>query len=162
VKGQEHLEPVLGYLTEITEPVFEADEARELRVDAEVAVEVGSGRVAAALEVVDLARPPDDFESIVAENVWHRGVVFGRFSSGPPPEAFEARVVVNGEVRDATTGDVDIEETLAIARRLLAVVGKDVEPGDRIAGSILQVPVGSGDEVAVELEGVGCVGLRIA
>ena len=163
VRGEEHLEPVLGYLTEITDGVFDVSAARDLRVDAEVAIEVGSERVAAALELVDLAQPPDDFESIVAENVWHRGVAFGPFSSAPPPDAFQATVVVNGEVRDTTTGRVDVDETLAIARRLLAVVGKDLQHGDKIiAGSILQVPAGSGDDVAVDLGQLGRVGMSLA
>jgi hypothetical protein len=61
VEGEEHLEPVLGYLTELSDGDFDLGGVSELRVDAEVAVEVGSGRVAAALELVDLARPPDDF-----------------------------------------------------------------------------------------------------
>jgi hypothetical protein len=62
----------------------------------------------------EVAGPPDDFETIVADNVWHRGVAFGRFSSGPPPEAFKARVVVNGEVRDATKGDVDRDSRIGV------------------------------------------------
>jgi hypothetical protein len=88
-------------------------------------------RVGAALELVDVARPPYEFESIVAANIWHR-----------------ARV--------------DVPETVSIARRLLAAVGERLEPGDRIiAGSILQVPVGAGDEIVVDLGELGRVGATI-
>jgi hypothetical protein len=158
VEGEEHLEPVLGYLTELSDGALDPGEARELRVDAEVAVEVGSGRVAAALELVDLARPPDDFETIVAENVWHRGVAFGPFTAEPPPDGFRTSIVVNGETRGETTGSVDVEETVRIAHRLLPTVGEEPRPGDRIiAGSILQVPVAPGEEVAVDLGALGRV-----
>lgn len=125
-------------------------------------IEVGSPlRFAAALELVDVTRPPDDFEKIVAENIWHRGVAFGPFTETPPPDRFPARVTVDGQVRGETEGSVDVEEALRVARRLLPAVADRLEPGDRIiAGSILQVPVTSG-EVTVELGPLGRVGLVV-
>jgi 2-keto-4-pentenoate hydratase len=158
---------VLGYLTSSTlvEPgvVFSAAGASDLRVDAEVAIEVGSARVGAALELVDVVRPPHDFETIVARNIWHRGVAFGPLSGDAPPERFVARVLVDGSVRAFTESTVDIDGTLAIAERLLAAVGEQLEPGDRIiAGSILHVPVTSGDDVVVDLSELGQVGVTIS
>jgi 2-keto-4-pentenoate hydratase len=85
-------------------------------------------------------------------------VAFGPFTTEPRPDAFTARVVVNGEVRGETTGTVDVEKTVRIARRLLPTVGEELRPGDRIiAGSILQVPVAPGDEVIVDLGPLGRV-----
>jgi 2-keto-4-pentenoate hydratase len=161
---------VIGYLTSSTElppgGEFDASGTRQLRVDAEVALEVGSdGRAArfgAALEFVDVARPPHDFETIVAENVWHRGVAFGPFSSEAPPTTFRARVLVEGAVRDVTEAQVDVAETLAIAMRLLGALGERLELHDRIiAGSILHVPVRVGDDVVVDLGPLGTVGAKV-
>jgi 2-keto-4-pentenoate hydratase len=158
---------VLGYLTSRTlvEPggVFAAAGAASLRVDAEVAIEVGSARVGAALELVDVVRPPHDFETIVARNIWHRGVAFGPLSGDAPPERFVARVLVDGSVRASTQGSCDVEGTVAIAEHLLAAVGEQLEPGDRIiAGSILHVPVTSGDDVVVDLGELREVGVTVS
>lgn len=170
VDGEEHLEPVIGYLTSVTvvEPggVYDATGTRDLRVDAEVAVEVGAdggaARFGAALELVDVVRPPHDFETIVVENVWHRCVVFGPSSSAPPPASFDARVLVGGELRAADVGHVDVDETIAVAARLLESVGERLEPGDRIiAGSLVHVPVAHGDEIVVDLDQLGRVGVAV-
>jgi 2-keto-4-pentenoate hydratase len=168
-EGEEQLEPVVGYLlsTTVLEPgeVFDGSLARSLRVDAEVALEIGAdGRAArfgAALELVDVVRPPHDFETIVAENIWHRGVAFGPMSERRSPETFTARVVVNGEVRDETEGTVDVEETVGVVRTLVSAIGTELRQGDRIiAGSLLHVPVGRGD-VTVDLGPIGRVGVTI-
>jgi 2-keto-4-pentenoate hydratase len=69
-----------------------------LHADAEVAFELGrdvdpdnpAGAAAAiagvgvALEIVDLARPPDDPMSVVAANVFHRAVAFAPVPASPP------------------------------------------------------------------------------
>jgi 2-keto-4-pentenoate hydratase len=143
--------------------MFSAAGASSLRVDAEVAIEVGPRRMGPALELVDVVRPPHDFETIVARNIWHRGVAFGPLSGDAPPETFEARVLVDGRVRASTESSVDVEETIAVAESLLAIVDEQLEPGDRIiAGSLLHVPVGAGDEVVVDLGELGRVGVTIS
>src|SRR3954469_24787895 len=78
-------EPTIGHLTTATllEPggTYPAAGVRELRAETELAVQVGEGDrvagLAAALELVDVARPPDGMEGIVAANVFHRAVAFG-------------------------------------------------------------------------------------
>lgn len=166
VEGEEHLEPAVGYLTSATllEPggVFDSSGSTHLRVDAELALEIGddgrSERYGAALELVDVTRPPDDFETIVAENIWHRAVAFGPLSMDPPAGTFDVHVLVNGVLRDATVARADGDETVRIAERLLEAVGERLEPGDRIiAGSLLHVPVARGDEVVVDLGQLGRV-----
>jgi 2-keto-4-pentenoate hydratase len=170
VHGEEHLEPVIGYLTSATllppAGIFDSAGGKELRVDAEVALEVADGgevsRVGAALELVDVARPPHDFETIVAENIWHRAVAFGPLSTKRPRDEVEARVLVNGEVRNAVPALVDVDETVHIAGRLLDAVGERLEPGDRIiAGSLVQVAVAPGDDVVVDLGELGRVDARV-
>lgn len=161
--------PLLGYLTSLTrlEPgsVYRAGAARELRIDAEVALEVSREQdvvgYAAALELVDLGRPPDDFETIVAENLFHRA-----FSVGPTqptlPESVEARVIVNGELRGSGEGLSDYSAAVKRVAQLLRSAGERLEAGDRIiTGAIVQVPVAVGDEVVVELGELGQVSVRI-
>ena len=136
---------------------------RELRADAEVAVEIAEdgtpARFAVALEICDFAGPPAP-EDIVAGNIFHRAVAFA-----PPtscvPDALE--VVVNGESRRARRVAFDPAARVAAVRRVLDVVGERLEPGDRvITGSVVQVPVARGDEVVAAAGGAGRVGLVIA
>lgn len=127
--------------------------------DAALAAVAGFG---AALELVDLARPPDDAETIVAENVFHRAVTFGPLFADLP-EGGEARLVVDGEVVSAALIDVPVADRVLAVARVLEPLGERLEPGDRIiTGSIVQVPVGAGQDVLADLGALGSVGLRIA
>jgi 2-keto-4-pentenoate hydratase len=50
---------------------------------------------------------------------------------------------------------------LAVAR-LLEALGERLEPGDRIiTGSIVQVPVGAGQDVVADLGGLGGARLKV-
>jgi 2-keto-4-pentenoate hydratase len=170
VEGEEHLEPVLGHLTSATRlqpgAVFPAAAANELRADAELAVEIGvegePARFGVALELVDVVRPPDDFESIVAGNIWHRAFALGALRPEPPPEVVHARVLIDGELVESGEQRVDPTETARIARDLLGAAGERLEPGDYIiAGSLVQVPVAPGDEVAADLGELGQVNVKV-
>lgn len=160
--------PVVGHLTSATrlDPggSFDAAGTTDLRVDAELAVEVApDGEVrgfAAALELVDLDRPADEVESVVASNVFHRAFVL---SASLPhlPTPLRARVLVNGEARaeGAAAYDPALLERVA---ELLEAAGERLEPGDRvITGAVVQLPVATGDEVEVELGGLGRLGVTI-
>jgi 2-keto-4-pentenoate hydratase len=144
---------------------FDARATKELRVDAELAVEVGDGyaRYGAALELVDVARPPYDFESIVAENIWHRGVVFGPLRSDPPASELEAVVRINGGCPESARTRESSAETIRIVAGLLAEIGERLELGDRIiCGSLVHVRVAPGDAVAVDLGALGRVEVAIS
>jgi 2-keto-4-pentenoate hydratase len=148
-----------------------------LHADTEVVIEVGrevdaacdaAGAAAAivrlgvGLELVDLGRPPGDLEGIVAGNVFHRAVGIGPGMTMTGPLDAEARSIVNGEVRDAGRARGDYGETVRTVARLLGAVGERLRPGDRIlAGSLAQVPVGPGDEVVAEIDGLGRVAVTI-
>jgi 2-keto-4-pentenoate hydratase len=170
VPGEEHLEPVIGYLTSASQVapggVYRAGGAKELRVDAELAVEIGGDGApvafGAALELVDVARPPYDFESIVAGNVWHRAFALGPLRAEPPPAVVHVEVRVNGEVAGSAEELVDAGEAARIASDLVAAVGERLEPGDRIiAGSLVHVPVARDDDVEVDLGALGRVGVKV-
>jgi 2-keto-4-pentenoate hydratase len=141
-------QPVLGYLTSATliEPggTFDAAGTRELRWETEVAVEVGRSDtvagLAVALELVDVARPPDDLEGIVAGNVAHRALVLG-----PTRQA---------------QGDYDW--VVRSAGEILAAAGERLEPGDLIlSGSITHEPAAPGDKPTAAVEDLGSVEVAI-
>jgi 2-keto-4-pentenoate hydratase len=164
--GDPGREPILGHLTSDTVledgGAFPAAAARELRAETELVVTAGEdGRVAGlgvALELVDVARPPDALEDIVAANVFHRAVVLGPMRPGPLPSGALARAIVDGEEREITVPAADPERVVRDAARLLAAVGERLAPGDRIlSGSSTHVPVGAGDGVEAEIDGLGRV-----
>jgi 2-keto-4-pentenoate hydratase len=162
--------PVIGHLTSATRlgsgATYRAGAARELRAEAEVALEVGEqGRIAgyaAALELVDVGRPPSDLEGIVAANVFHRA--FALAPSRPaPPEPFTARLAVNGVDHVADRPPDPFSATVDVASHHLATVGERLLPGDRIiAGSVIHVPVAAGDHVVVDMGDLGRLEVRIA
>lgn len=165
-------EPVLGHLTSetVVEPggEYHAGEASRLMAEPEVAIELGDGgaiaSLAPAIELVDTGRPPrgEGVAGIVADNIFHCAVVFGPNAEGSPAGA---TVWVNGEQRERADFTDDLAEVVAVAGRRLAEAGEELRPGDRIiAGSITpQVgPLEPGDELAVEVEGLGRVELTVA
>lgn len=170
VPGEEQLEPVIGHLTTATRlrrgGVYPVGDARELRVDAELAIEIGMAgepiRYGAALELVDVARPPEDFESIVAGNVWHRAFALGPLRREPPSEVVRAEIRVNDEVAGTGERRLDPDETARLAAELLEAAGERLEPRDRIiTGSIVQANVAPGDVVVAALGDLGEVGVRL-
>jgi hypothetical protein len=160
----------VGPLTSATrlEPgdAYEPGDGEDLHADAEVAVEIGpDGRIAAygaALELVDLRSPPDTPEDVVAANVFHRAVAFAPRWGALPNGGVEARLLVDGEVRDAARSAEDIEEKVAAAARILEAVGEALAPGDLvITGSVVQVRVAPGDRVEADLGELGRVELSV-
>ncbi len=165
-------EPVLGHLTSATVvedgAEFDASGAEKLMAEPEVAIEVGEGEtiagLAPAIELVDTGRQPrgEGVEGIVADNIFHSAVVLGERAPGPPTRA---TVRVNGEERANAEFTDDLEEVVRVAARRLAEAGESLNAGDRIiAGSITpQVgPLEAGDELEVEVAGLGSLRVRIA
>jgi 2-keto-4-pentenoate hydratase len=165
-------EPVVGHLTTATliEPggsYHGASTDRELRVETELAVEVGEGGaiagLAVALEVVDVGRPPHEAQALVAANVLHRAVAFAPTRRGATVPAGPARLLIGGELREEAPVRGDPAAVVAATARLLAAVGERLESGDRIlAGSSCHVPAAPGDAVVAEIAGLGAVAATIA
>jgi 2-keto-4-pentenoate hydratase len=165
-------EPTLGHITTATllQPggtFHGAAAVRALRAETELAVEVGAtgaiAGLAVALEIVDTGRPPGTLEAIVAANVYHRAVAFGATRPGVSVAGARARLRVGGAVRAIAAVTSDPEETVAATARLLAAVGEELRPGDRIlAGSVCHVPVEPGDDVVAEIDGLGSVAATLA
>jgi 2-keto-4-pentenoate hydratase len=160
----------VGHLTSATtlQPgaVYQPQDGEDLHADAEVSVEIGpDGRIAAygaALELVDLRSPLATPEDVVGENVFHRAVAFAPTWGALPPGGVEARLIVDGEVRDAGRSAADIADKVAAAQRILEAVGEALAPGDLvITGSVVQVPVAPGDRVEADLGELGRVQLSV-
>ena len=175
-------EPVIGHLTSATqlEPggSYGAGDAVALMAEPEVALELGRdvapdagpdeaaeaiAGYGAAIELVDVGRPPADLESIVAENVFHRAFLIGPTEPGAPDGA-AVEVSVGGEQRAASVVEEDFPATVRLVARLLGSVGERLQAGDWIiAGSLTeQVPVADGDDLSVELGPLGRVSVSVA
>jgi 2-keto-4-pentenoate hydratase len=125
----------------------------------ELAVVVGAG-YAAAIELVDVGRPPSDLESIVAANVFHRAFVLGP-TRPEPPAAVSLSVGATVHLPDQRREDP--EAAIAQAGRHLAAAGERLEPGDvLLTGSRIHVPVVPGDRVELDMGALGRLGVRIA
>ena len=164
-------EPAIGYLTSATllddGADYPAAGSTRLVVEPEVAVEIaeggGIGGYAPAIELADMNRPLDDLQAIIAEDIFHRGVIFGEFRSAldRPPEV---RALINGEERASAQAPEDyFEGVVELAARLLGEQDESLQPGDRIICGVITsvVPVEAGDDVSVEFGPLGRLGLRV-
>src|SRR3954468_3420634 len=126
-------EPELGHLTSATRiedgGTYGSGGDRALRAEAELAIEVGAGGAiagySAAIELVDVGRPPSDLESIVAANVFHRAFALGP-TRAEPPAAVSLSVGVTVHLPDQP-GEAP-EAAIAHAERLLAAAGERLAP----------------------------------
>ncbi|MFL5819189.1 MAG: hypothetical protein ACJ76S_00700 [Solirubrobacteraceae bacterium] len=174
---------VVGHLTTAT--LVRAGEGHSvaggtnLGVEPEIAIEVGEAvpgdagpdaardaiaRLAPALEVVDVDRPFEDVQTIVADNVFHRAFALGEPAGSSLGDA-EATFLVNGAAvhrLDVSQAAGDLVEAVAVIARTLAACGERLEARDRIIAGALApaVPVAAGDSVALDLGPLGRVDLR--
>lgn len=166
--------PLAGFLTSAglleDGSVWDLGSHGPVLVECEVAVELGpDGRsVAALLPALELVDPPDlsqDVETILAGNIFHRAVAFGRRVQTAAPGA--GRILVNEQVQhsltaDQTSGHLTAMVELVAAR--LADAGMEPAAGERIITGILAPPHAavSGDRVRLELEALGGVELSFS
>jgi 2-keto-4-pentenoate hydratase len=141
-----------------------------LVVESEVAVELGEDArtIVALLPALEIADPPDldqDVETILAGNVFHRGVAFGPRVVAREPGG--ARILVNGELEHEvapTETAANLEAMVEAVASRLAAVGEELAPGQRIITGVLAPPHAAkpGDRVRLELDGLGGVELLFA
>jgi 2-keto-4-pentenoate hydratase len=175
-------EAVIGHLTSATQldsgGEYPGGGAVELKAEPEAAIGVGRdvpadadaetareaiAGLAAAIELVDVGRPPADVQSILAANIFHRAFVLGPSQAALPAEGVEAEVTVNGEQRARASTPDDYTEVVMLVARQLDTVGEQLREGDRIIGGSLtpQVEVAPGDQVVVGLGRLGRVEVRV-
>lgn len=159
---------VVGHLTSasVLEPgaAYRAEPAAALHADAEVALLIGrAGAIdgyGAALELVDLA-DGGSAEDIVATNVFHRAVAFGRWHRALPRDAAGALVVDGVTVAHAAVPRDHAQKAHAVAV-LLDTVGEELRAGDLlITGSVVQVRVRPGSQVAADFGELGRVAIEV-
>jgi 2-keto-4-pentenoate hydratase len=162
--------PLAGFLT--TDKLLEdgaewsLGDQGEVVVESEVAVAIGDdGRsIAALLPALELADPPDlelDVDTILAGNIFHRAVAFGRRVETSAPGG--ARILVNGEVQhEVDDAGARLDEMVDAVARRLAEADEELRPGDRIITGVVAPPhkAEPGDTVRLELSEVGGVELR--
>jgi 2-keto-4-pentenoate hydratase len=178
---QQHLglsKPVLGHLTtsSLIEPGSTHSLAGGVRVgvEPEVAIHLGKGgaieSLGPAIEVVDLDPTLTELEPILAGNVFHRGVVLGRWVEGFDAAdlatitvTLEKNGLVAERARFADSGEAPADVVGLIAERL-ALVGEELADGEVIiAGSLTPIVfVQPGDSIEVDLGPLGRLKLRFA
>jgi 2-keto-4-pentenoate hydratase len=162
--------PLVGFMTtgglhEDGEEVSLAD--GPLVAECEVGVELGDDArsIVALLPAIEVADAPDlsqDIETILAGNIFHRGVAFGpRVETGEPGAG---RILVNGETAhefSAEHAGGQLEAMVEVVAARLAAAGEDLHPGDRIITGVLAPPhpAEPGDRVRLELDALGAVEL---
>jgi 2-keto-4-pentenoate hydratase len=159
-------EPALGWLSRERVATGEHSLAGSANpaVEPELLLEAGEGgavaRMGVALEVVDLDRPLQEVEEVIAGNVFHRAVALGEL--GPVSDPSEAVFCLNDEERGRVAEFEPPAETLAFVDRFLRGLGEELRPGDLvIAGALVPAAqVAAGDIAELQVERVGAVSLR--
>ena len=175
---------VVGYLTQAT--VLAPGTSHSLAgshlvcAEPEVAIHVGRdvpagadgeaaraaiGALGAAIELVDIDRPLDDLEAILAANVFHRAVLLGPARAeraGGALAGVTARAFLNGDEvasADAAAAAGDLSAVVRHVADWLAAFGERLCAGDRIICGSLAPPiwVKPGDRVRVDLGPLGAV-----
>lgn len=164
-------EAVIGFLTSASQLEsgggYAGGDAVELRAEPEIAIRVGRDQeiaaLAPAIELVDVGRPPSDFQAIIAANIFHRAFVLGPEQPAFPTEGVNAEVTVNGEMRAQAAAPDEFSDVVELTARLLEAAGEHLHEGDTIIGGSLteQVDVGPGDLVAADLGRLGHVEVRV-
>jgi 2-keto-4-pentenoate hydratase len=164
-------ECAIGYLTSATllegGADYSAAGATRLVAEPEVAIEIGAdGGIASyapAIELADFNRPLEELQAIVAEDIFHRGLILG--ASRPSLSARpEARVLVNEQERASDQAPEDyFDGVVELTGRLLGAEGESLHPGDRIICGVITAPVevGAGDAVTVDFGELGNLSVRI-
>jgi hypothetical protein len=156
----------VGYLTSETQlrlgGVYAPSPREQIYANAQVAVLIGPDGQAAgyacALELCHLAGE-DNPEVAVAHNLFHRAFALGPVGGGTPKVG---RLMVDGEV--AAEGPVpdDLDHRIDRVREVLRATGQDLAAADLvITGSVVQHPVGPGEQVRAEVDDLGSVTVSI-
>ncbi len=119
----------------------------------------------AAIELVDVDRPLDDLEAILAANIFHRAVVLAPPRADGALAGVTARAFRNGEEVASVEAARAAGDLSALVRHVadwLAAFGERLRAGDRIICGSLAPPiwVKPGDRVRVDLGPLG--GVEIA
>lgn len=159
-----------GWSSPVAEPEIAVHIGRDLPGDPDLdTVRQAIAGLGPAIELADIAFPPDDVEAILTGNIYQRNLILGPpdpSRAGAILDGMVARVSVNGtEVAatadlEATTGSI-----VGIVRHVAGVLpafGERLRAGDvLIAGSVVPpLRVGPKDEVVFELDPLEALSVR--
>jgi 2-keto-4-pentenoate hydratase len=162
-----------GWVKPVAEPEICIEMARDLPGGGDLAASAAAiGALGPAIELADLNPPPDDVETILAGDIFHRHVLFGprdAARAGARLEGLRSMVTRRGDVfsdtadLESNTGRlVDIVRHVA---DVLAACGETLRAGDVIiAGSIVPPIFMDAADTGVEhrLDPIGSVSVRFA
>jgi 2-keto-4-pentenoate hydratase len=129
--------------------------------DSDQSIEAAIEGMGPAIEVIDINRPWEEIEEIIAEGVFQRGVVFGEMRP-PAPGASLVGVRAQVEMDGKSVADVDAGaatghpvKVLRLIAELLEPFGQALKAGDRIIlGSMNAPPAAAvGSRFSNSLEG---------
>ncbi len=168
--------PVVGHLTSAT--LVGADGSHSLagaaapKAEPEVAIEIGPDRtiagLAAAIELVDIPRPPsgpDEVGDVVAANIFHRAVAIGPSKRVDSLEGVAMTFSVDGaEAREADVSDYPIAAMIDAVAEALDAAGERLEAGDRIIAGALAPPpdVAAGQALKLDLGPLGAIEVQLS
>jgi len=168
--------PLVGFLTDAT-LIASGGECgiggwTAPKLEPEIAIHLGAGgaevaAVAPAIELADVDLPPTETETVLAGDIYHRGVVLGDAvaapTSGPPSVIVRRDGESFAQVADAEAVVGKLEALVAYVGRYLERFGAESLEGEVIiSGSTVPlIDVEAGQEYAVELVGAGRVAVRL-
>lgn len=132
-----------GWKTPVAEPEIAVHFGADVDDPARAVASISA--VAAAIELADVNRPPDDLEEVVAGNIYHRAVILAEPDTETEAGALGGLVgrVTRDGTEVTTTTDVEamtgaIGEILSHSARLLGAFGEGFRVGDVvILGSVV-------------------------
>ena len=158
-------------------PAAEPEIAVEMGVDlpgggARSAAADAIAAIGPAIELVDVHAPPEDVETVLGGNIFHRHVLFGprdRGRKGGRIEGLRARVHRNGAAHaDTTELEANSGKIVDIVRHVadvLAACGEQLKAGDVIIAGSLTAPIFLGAEdraLDYALDPIGSVAVRFS
>jgi 2-keto-4-pentenoate hydratase len=126
------------------------------------------GGLSAAIELADLAPPPEDVATVLAGNVYHRHVMLGAVdASRCTGDGLRGRLLRDGELvaetddPGALTGE--LVELVRLTAEVLGACGERLRAGEvLITGSIVTpLPVHPGERVEVEVTPLGRLSVQL-
>jgi len=160
-----------GWASPIAEPEVAVYMGKELAGGADRATVISAlAALGPAIELADLAFPPDDVEAAVAGNIYQRHVVFGprdASRAGGKADDLVAHIFRRGEAFASTDNfQATVGELIGLvqhAAAVLAAFGEKLSAGDvLITGSVVPPPAIDPDErdFAYELSPIGRVSVQ--
>jgi 2-keto-4-pentenoate hydratase len=165
--------PLAGWVKPAAEPEITVEIAADLPGGGTRAAAADAiGAIGPAIELADVTFPPEDVETILAGNIFHRHVLLGprdRGRKGGRTDGLHARIQRNGAAHaDTTELEANTGKLVDIVRHVadvLAACGEQLRAGDVIiAGSVI-APIFLGlDDRALDyaLDPIGSVAVRFS